>query len=773
VVAVVVIGLTVAGARTGYPVTQPRLLSGAAWLASGQVGQLTLLDGASAEVAAQVRVAAPGDRLEVVQQGPTAYAVDRTAGSIRRVNGTTFEVSPPVVPIPDARDGLRAFAGSDSLYALDTNRGVLTGADPVTLAPLGKLLPIAAQVDARSTVLDGDGRLWMLDPATGDLIWTENSRRHVRRGLAPAGAGLLTLAGGNPVLVDTQHHTATTIDPHTGAARDATALDLRSGDRVAVSGSPHADRLYVVSARGVLAVCDLNSSGCGDAILLGSDSSELGAAVETAGRLFIPDYTDGRVLIVDLASARVLAKAQVLSPPGRFELLTRDGVVFFNDPDTERAGVIRLDGGVKLVAKYDPSDPNRGLTHAVGQTNAPEQTDPSDQPDPANQPNPPDSSTNRPPDRPSRPNPPNNPPGALPTLRIVLSADRPLVGQLVTLKVVANGSPTLNRAQWTFGDGRSGDGLVAAHSWSKAGTFQVSARATFRDGRGASTSLTITVADKPRLTVQVSGTGVVVGGGISCPPTCGITIEPGRAVALTAQPGPGSVFGAWGGACGGTATSCSLVMDAGKTVTADFRVGTLPAPVQVSPASGTLFTNFPRVTTLTWQGVAGATGYHVEVQCDTCGSTPWVTWTTASTAKTSFTFTWVGDNVGRWRVTAVGPNGAGRSSGFWTFRYRTAPAQLAAPVQVSPANGAVFTNFPRTTTLRWQAVPGAVKYAIEVQCDTCGSTPWVTWISTTTTQTSYTFTWVGAQSGRWRVTAISANGTRGLSSRFWTFRYTV
>src|SRR6266508_4614291 len=78
-VVVLAVGVVLAAAVGGYPASRPRLLSGAAWLASAQVGQLTLLDGSSVEVAAQVQVAPKGNRLDVVQQAATAYAVDRTA----------------------------------------------------------------------------------------------------------------------------------------------------------------------------------------------------------------------------------------------------------------------------------------------------------------------------------------------------------------------------------------------------------------------------------------------------------------------------------------------------------------------------------------------------------------------------------------------------------------------------------------------------------------------------------------------------------------------
>jgi hypothetical protein len=39
---------------------------------------------------------------------------------------------------------------------------------------------------------------------------------------------------------------------------------------------------------------------------------------------------------------------------------------------------------------------------------------------------------------------------------------------------------------------------------------------------------------------------------------------------------------------------------------------------------------------------------------------------------TSYTFTWVGDNHGRWRITAVAPDGTrGPTSGFFNFSYIT------------------------------------------------------------------------------------------------------
>jgi len=46
---------------------------------------------------------------------------------------------------------------------------------------------------------------------------------------------------------------------------------------------------------------------------------------------------------------------------------------------------------------------------------------------------------------------------------------------------------------------------------------------------------------------------------------------PDSMIILTAVPNPGSIFASWGGACSGTATTCTVTMNAAKTVTATFR----------------------------------------------------------------------------------------------------------------------------------------------------------------------------------------------------------
>ncbi|MEJ2559039.1 MAG: hypothetical protein P8186_23050, partial [Anaerolineae bacterium] len=114
-----------------------------------------------------------------------------------------------------------------------------------------------------------------------------------------------------------------------------------------------------------------------------------------------------------------------------------------------------------------------------------------------------------------------------------------------------------------------------------------------------------------------------------------------------------------------------------------------------------------------------------------------------------------------------------------SYTFSEGAAGLTAPTHISPADGSVFDHFPRTTRLRWSAVPGAAKYVVQIDCyHCCEAGKWCTDVGRTdygqdeVTKTEYTFDFVGAQPGRWRVWAIGADGQEGPKSDWWEFRYT-
>lgn len=101
---------------------------------------------------------------------------------------------------------------------------------------------------------------------------------------------------------------------------------------------------------------------------------------------------------------------------------------------------------------------------------------------------------------------------------------------------------------------------------------------------------------------------------------------------------------------------------------------------------------------------------------------------------------------------------------------------LPAPMQISPKNGTVFHDYPRTFTLTWQAVPGAASYTVLIYYYQPGQTSCTDGspltLTTNIADTSYTpFEFVGAQPGCWQVWATDASGA-GYKSPLWEFSFT-
>jgi len=188
-------------------------------------------------------------------------------------------------------------------------------------------------------------------------------------------------------------------------------------------------------------------------------------------------------------------------------------------------------------------------------------------------------------------------------------------------------------------------------------------------------------------------------------------------------------------------------------------VGITPwgTPVQVSPDNGAAFAHYPRTTTLAWQRVTGAIAYRIERQYQsgvTWYSYPNVTVSGINTA--SYTFAFVGDQAGRWRVSAYNGSTYSTPSPWWYFSYRTR-AQMPTPILTNPAVGEVFDHWPRTTTLSWKMIPAAVGYKVEIQYYDPGTSTWKPYSPITLSgylNSKYTFNFIGAQQGRWRVTTL-------------------
>jgi hypothetical protein len=460
---------------------------------------------------------------------------------------------------------------------------------------------LSAQLAANTAAVDDSGRLWIIDNATGDLTRVAGARRTREPQVTEPGNSILALVDGGPVVVNTKQRKAITINPATGKAGRSLDLDLRPDDSVQAGGSPHRQRLYLVASRGVLTICDLSGQACDQAVPLG-DSRDLGAPIEAGNRLFVPDYGSGQVWIVDLTTFRVVAKPQVLTAAGKFQLLNRDGVVFFNDPVSEQAGVIQLDGTVDRANKYDPKAPDKGVNsdHPVQQQQpapagpqspaSPAQNPPADQnPPPAQNPpgqNPP----------PAQNPPPNDPPPL--DLHITLSKLNPQTKDNVTLSVDDKGARPAD-ATWDFADGSKKEtGYQVGHQWKTAREYLVTVQVVMSDGRSGTTSVKIPVSDVPkrRLTVTTNDGGIVssADGKIQCKAksTCFFDYDIDTHVSLTPHAATDFAFSFWGdGNCSSAGATCELTMSDKRDAAVLFKPTVARLTVKITAAGGTVKLN--------------------------------------------------------------------------------------------------------------------------------------------------------------------------------------
>jgi hypothetical protein len=98
---------------------------------------------------------------------------------------------------------------------------------------------------------------------------------------------------------------------------------------------------------------------------------------------------------------------------------------------------------------------------------------------------------------------------------------------------------------------------------------------------------------------------------------------------------------------------------------------TLTTPVLVSPGGGAVFSHDPRIMTLAWNPVPGATSYLVERSILT--ESAWIPYpdvTVIGEPNSAYTFDFGSSGSGRWRVTAVDGSTFGNStSGWWQFTF--------------------------------------------------------------------------------------------------------
>ncbi|CAK0766628.1 exported hypothetical protein [Gammaproteobacteria bacterium] len=208
-----------------------------------------------------------------------------------------------------------------------------------------------------------------------------------------------------------------------------------------------------------------------------------------------------------------------------------------------------------------------------------------------------------------------------------------------------------------------------------------------------------------------TGTGRVISSpaGITCGDDCSENYTPGTSVTLTATAETGSTFASWSGGCSGTTNTCTVTMNATKTVTATFTSNATTYLLTVTPAgtgTGTVTSNPAGINC----------GNSVNDCSKNYAASTSVTLTAAANTGSIFA-SWSGGCSGTTNTCTVTMNATKTVTATFTSNATTYQLEIkkagtgAGTVMSSPAGincgGDCSENYPQGTVVMLMAMPTA------------------------------------------------------------------
>ncbi|HEU5028919.1 MAG TPA: hypothetical protein VFV01_28680 [Spirillospora sp.] len=331
-----------------------RLADVGAWLSAGAKGLVVHANGLAGKVDGKAAVVPQmrGHHIRIVQDGTTVLLVDTDTGVVSRIDPSQLKITTSRAAGGPA---LQVLAGPGTAYTIDSVKGVVQRIDPLTLAPAGPSATLTAPLGQAG--IDGRGNLWVPVPQTGQVVPFQNGRQGTPVTAGRGGDRLsLTIAAGTPVIVDSTSATALVVHPG-GTQRvtlPAPVAEAENGVRV----PPVADGQTVpmLGAGGSLYLLD-TGVGRVESVALRVPHHAFEAPNVLGPRVYLPDRTSGRLLVFNTDTGAWEAPITATRPGGTIEVITRDHMLWVNDPDGATALALDPGGAVKRIKKYDDHVP--------------------------------------------------------------------------------------------------------------------------------------------------------------------------------------------------------------------------------------------------------------------------------------------------------------------------------------------------------------------------------------------------------------------------------
>ncbi|MFC4113787.1 hypothetical protein [Nonomuraea zeae] len=379
----VAVGLVGAAAWFGVGVSSanPKLADVGAWLWTAAKGKIVHVNGLSGEVDGYLDDKA-GRQLRVVQDGGNVLLVDDGTGYVSRIE-------PGQLSVAQTRDlgaaGLQLAVSGTAGYAVDPATGKIQQIDPATLNTMGAPITLPGPLGAAR--IDGGGRLWVPVTAKGEVVPVSKGVASSPVKVGEPGEELsVTIAGGLPVVVNTRAATATII----GADGGVGEITLPKG----VAQAPKGGVLTPAMTEGslvpvltpgdseLLVVIDTASNSVLSTKFSADDPAKLGVPQMLGSKVYVPDQGNGSLIVWDSAAGGHPTTLQVAEQPGPVDVFVKDGLLWANDENGDKAVVIDPEGRKHDVDKDDSDVPGPTNTPKPKQTPRPEPTRSDTRPEP-------------------------------------------------------------------------------------------------------------------------------------------------------------------------------------------------------------------------------------------------------------------------------------------------------------------------------------------------------------------------------------------------------
>ncbi|MEV2268243.1 hypothetical protein [Nonomuraea africana] len=363
----------------GVSSANPKLADVGAWLWTKARGKVVHVNGLSGEVDGYLNDKR-GRPMKVVQDGSNVLLVDDTTGFVSRIEPSQLTVS-------QTRNfgaaGLQLVVSGATAYAVDPE-GSVQRIDLVTLNSAGA--PLALPGPLGSARIDGGGRLWVPVTATGEAVPIRAGVKEKAVKVGAAGEELsVTIAGGLPVITNTRAASTVIIGADGGTGEITLPKEVaQAGEGGVLTPAATEGSLMPIltpGRHGLLVVIDTLSNAVLTTDLAVTDA---GVPQVLGTKVYVPDQRTGAMIVWDTAAGGDPVRMQVAERPGPIEVFVKDGLLWANDENGDRAVVIDPEGRRHAVDKDDTDVPGPSRTPKPRPTprTVPSSTAPEPDPDP-------------------------------------------------------------------------------------------------------------------------------------------------------------------------------------------------------------------------------------------------------------------------------------------------------------------------------------------------------------------------------------------------------